>query len=725
MRLNHVVLGLAQADKNYGFVRKKNAEDFSKIFSTALNLGIKNFDTAPNYKNSDKLIKKINYKKKYTISTKLPIIECSLKDFPNEVKKQIDAIFIKNQIKKIENFFLHDPLIVLDSERWKILKKILHNLKKRGLIKNIGVSVYNKYETDNILKVFTPDILQFPHNVFNQSFDEEYLGNLKKKKIKLQARSIFLQGVLCQKSNKGYFFQWKENFQLWRKYLKKNKKKAFEECLSFVISSKHIDSFVIGSESINNIKDVVNFFNNKKKKINRSEYKIFKSNDEYLIDPRLWRKALNKTQKKWWTRCKYVLNGGMLLSKNPDQFLPGKWPISYIKAKGCKIWIDKKNFFYDFSLMGVGTNILGYANNKVNSFVKKIIDLSSNSTINSDLDVQLSKKILSTNKWASKCFFARTGGEANTIALRISRCFTKKNLVAICGYHGWHDWYLSTNLQNKKNLNNLHLSGLEPLGVNKNLKKITFPFKYNDIESFKRLIKSQKNIGTVFMEVQRNVKPKNNFLKKIREITTKKNIVLIFDECTSGFREVYGGLHKKFGVNPDLAVYGKAIGNGFPITAVVGREEVMKSAYNSFISSTFWSERLGPAAAVATLDEMKRVKSWLKIISIGKKIKKYWYSLGKKYNVKISITGLNSMPSLNFISKKNLYYKTYLTQELLKKKILSSNVIYCSVSHEKYLKIYFREFKKLFEKISRFEKGYNVLGYLEHPLARPGFQRLN
>ena len=182
MRLNHVVLGLAQADKNYGFVRKKNAEDFSKIFSTALNLGIKNFDTAPNYKNSDKLIKKINYKKKYTISTKLPIIECSLKDFPNEVKKQIDAIFIKNQIKKIENFFLHDPLIVLDSERWKILKKILHNLKKRGLIKNIGVSVYNKYETDNILKVFTPDILQFPHNVFNQSFDEEYLGNLKKKK---------------------------------------------------------------------------------------------------------------------------------------------------------------------------------------------------------------------------------------------------------------------------------------------------------------------------------------------------------------------------------------------------------------------------------------------------------------------------------------------------------------------------------------------------------------
>jgi len=227
------------------------------------------------------------------------------------------------------------------------------------------------------------------------------------------------------------------------------------------------------------------------------------------------------------------------------------------------------------------------------------------------------------------------------------------------------------------------------------------------------------------MEVQRNVKPKNDFLKKIREITIKKNIVLIFDECTSGFREVYGGLHKKFGVNPDLAVYGKAIGNGFPITAVVGREEIMNSAYNSFISSTFWSERLGPAAAVATLDEMKRKKSWLKIISIGKKIKNFWYSLGKKYNVKISITGLNSMPSLNFISKKNLYYKTYITQELLKRKILSSNTIYCSVSHKKYLSVYFKAFEKLFEKISSFENGSNVLKYLEHPLARPGFQRLN
>ena len=237
---------------------------------------------------------------------------------------------------------------------------------------------------------------------------------------------------------------------------------------------------------------------------------------------------------------------------------------------------------------------------------------------------------------------------------------------------------MSTNLENPKNLNYIHLEGLSTLGIPKRLRGITHPFKYNDINSFKKLLSKKRNIGTVFMEVERNEKPKNNFLKKIREITSKKNIVLIFDECTSGFREVYGGLHKKYNVNPDIAVFGKSLGNGIPLTAVIGKKNIMESATNSFISSTFWTDATGPAAGISTLKEMKSLQSWKKISSTGKKIKKFWKYLSKKYKIKISIYGIDAMPSFRFNHKLHLYLRTYLTQEFLKKRFWQQ-ILYIAV----------------------------------------------
>jgi glutamate-1-semialdehyde 2,1-aminomutase len=233
------------------------------------------------------------------------------------------------------------------------------------------------------------------------------------------------------------------------------------------------------------------------------------------------------------------------------------------------------------------------------------------STLNAPEEVYLAEKLLKMHPWADKVRFARTGGEANSIAVRLARASTSKKNIAFCGYHGWHDWYLAANIKSN-NLSTHLLSGLNVEGVPNNLKNTIYPFKYNDFESLEKLIE-KKIIGIIKMEVVRNEMPKNNFLKKVRDIATKNNIILIFDECTTGFRNVFGGIHLRYKVNPDLAMFGKALGNGHAITAVIGKKSIMKNANKTFISSTFWTERSGPVAALACLKEMERLRSWEKI----------------------------------------------------------------------------------------------------------------
>ena len=329
------------------------------------------------------------------------------------------------------------------------------------------------------------------------------------------------------------------------------------------------------------------------------------------------------TGKKLWERAKKSIAGGnMLLSKRPDLFHPKNWPTYFSKAKGCEIWDLDDNKFIDMSIMGIGTNILGYSNEEVNEFVIKNISNGNMSTFNCPEEVHLAEKILDIHPWANQVRFARSGGEANAIAIRIARAASGKDKVAFCGYHGWHDWYLSTNLNNNKNLDSHHIEGLNPSGVPISLENTAFPFFYNDIDSLKSLIESH-DIGVIKMEVSRNEEPKDNFLKEVRKLATSNNIILIFDECTSGFRRTFGGLHKFYEVYPDMAMFGKALGNGFAITAVIGKKEFMDFAQSTFISSTFWTERSGPSAGLKTLEIMERDKSWEKITKIGKHIKIY------------------------------------------------------------------------------------------------------
>jgi glutamate-1-semialdehyde 2,1-aminomutase len=428
---------------------------------------------------------------------------------------------------------------------------------------------------------------------------------------------------------------------------------------------------------------------------------------------------------KLYKRAKKIIPGGnMLLSKRPEMFLPGKWPSYFSKAKGCEVWDLDGNKFIDMSIMGIGTNTLGYGHPEIDEAVNQTIKKGNMSTFNCPEEVYLAEKLIEMHSWSDMARFARSGGEANAIAIRIARAASGRDKVAVCGYHGWHDWYLSANLSDDKSLDGHLLPGLEPKGVPRNLKNTVFPFKYNRIDELDSLV-SKHDIGVIKMEVSRATGPENNFLQKVRQLANKKNIVLIFDECTTGFRETFGGLHKKYNVEPDMAMFGKALGNGYAITAIIGRREIMDEAQSTFISSTFWTERIGPTAALKTLEVMEREKSWKKITSIGKKIASIWNKLATKYEIPLKVYGLPALIKMRFESQLNLEYKTLITQEMLKRGFLASNAVYvCTEHNQNVLKEYEEALDQVFSLIAECEQGRSIKEFLEGEVCDKDFRRI-
>ena len=429
---------------------------------------------------------------------------------------------------------------------------------------------------------------------------------------------------------------------------------------------------------------------------------------------------------KLWKRAKLVIPGGnMLLSKRPEMFLPDQWPSYFSKAKGCKVWdLDGKEYI-DMSIMGIGTNILGYGHDEIDAVVHQVVESGNMSTLNCPEEVYLAEKLIEIHPWAEMVKFARTGGEANAIAIRIARAASGKDKIAICGYHGWHDWYLSANLGDDQNLSGHLLPGLSPNGVPQNLRGTVFPFNYNCYDELEALV-NQHDIGVIQMEVVRNSQPQNDFLCKIRKLATDRGIVLIFDECTSGFRETFGGLHKKYDVEPDLAMFGKALGNGYAITAIIGKRSVMEAAQTTFISSTFWTERIGPVAALKTLEIMKRLQSWDLITKTGQQIQQGWNELAKKHSLTINISGLPSLSSFTFNGENALMYKTFITQEMLSKGYLAGTSVYSSIAHTpEIVAQYFADLDPIFGLIAECENGRDVISLLHGPVCHAGFKRLN
>ena len=433
---------------------------------------------------------------------------------------------------------------------------------------------------------------------------------------------------------------------------------------------------------------------------------------------------MGKGQKLYLKAKSIIAGGNMLLSKRPEMFLPDQWPSYFSKTKGSKVW-DLEGREYIDTLMMPGTNILGYSHPEVDEAVVKIIKDGNMSTLNAPEEVELAEQLINLHPWAEMVRFARSGGEANSIAIRIARAASGKDNVAFCGYHGWHDWYLASNLAASNGLDGHLLPGLSPNGVPRNLKGSVHPFEYNDFDTLESLVTS-KNIGVIKMEVFRNKEPENNFLEKVRKLATDKNIVLVFDECTSGFRKSFGGLHKIYGVQPDMAMFGKALGNGYAVTAVIGRKEMMKAAESTFISSTFWTERIGSAAGVATLKVMEREKSWKNITKTGEMITKQWKDLAKEFDLSITTTGLAALTGFSFKSSNSLAYKTFITQEMLKEGYLAATAFYTSTSHtHEIVSGYFAALKPIFAIIKECEEGRDIMSLLEGPIAHNGFKRLN
>lgn len=428
-----------------------------------------------------------------------------------------------------------------------------------------------------------------------------------------------------------------------------------------------------------------------------------------------------------YTKAKLIIPGGtQLLSKRPEMFLPDLWPAYYSRAKGCEIWDLDGNHYFDMSIMGIGACVLGYANSKVNKRVKFAINNGSMATLNSYEEVELAEKLLALHPWADAARFTRSGGEACAVAVRIARAYSKRDKVAFCGYHGWHDWYLSANLTDDKALDGQLLPGLEPAGVPRSLKNSNLPFTYGKIEELEEIVKLNKNeIGVIYMEFERHHLDLN-FLKQVKTLAKRIGAVLVYDEVSSGFREYVGGMHMKYDLYPDICVLGKALGNGHPIGAVIGTQSVMSAAQKTFISSTSWTERVGFAASLETISVYEEKNVIEKITRNGKYLIQELEVLIKKHGLNVQILGLPSIVILSIKEKDPLVVKTVFTQEMLKRGFLASTVIYVSIAHKKVIiDEYIKCADEVLSMISAGIKNKNIRSPLEGPVCHAGFKRLN
>jgi glutamate-1-semialdehyde 2,1-aminomutase len=665
---------------------------------------------------------------------------CESIRFPNKVLSKIDNLTcIEFLVKRLSKSKLIDKIIVATSEH-KANKKLIKLLRSNRIDYFIGSkdNVLERYykaakinNFDTIIRI-TGDSPLIDYRVVD-SYIKNFLNN-KMDYLSDSSPETYPDGMDVE------VFNFKSLYKIFKmkssKYqrehvtplLKENKifiKKKMQLYKDYSFLRITLDE----KKDLKTIKNIVDYFKpniffSLKDIISlyKKKPKLFASNTDILRNEGA---NLSSGQKFWKRAQNSIPDGNMFYSKNPKLFLPNFWPTYFNKAKGCNIWdLDNKKFT-DFSLMGVGTNLLGYARKEIDNEVKKAISKSNMSSLNCPEEVLLAEKLIELHPWAQKAKFARTGGEANAIAIRISRTYSKKNNIAVCGYHGWHDWYLAANLNNKDSLSSHLLPGLGSKGVSKNLKNTVFTFDFNDTQKLLKIIKNH-NIGTVMMEVSRNHSPKNNFLKKVREICDKKNIVLVFDECSSGFRETNGGIHLKYDVNPDICMFGKALGNGYAITSIIGKEMIMNKASDSFISSTFWSERIGYVAACETLDLMEKTKSWDYVTKLGRKVKKEWAQLALKYELPVEINGLDALPNFIIKSKNFMKYKTYLSQEMLKNNFLCSNAVYISTAHNnKILQDYIKLLDKIFITIKECEEGKNINNLLDGEVCQSSFKRLN
>jgi glutamate-1-semialdehyde 2,1-aminomutase len=428
-----------------------------------------------------------------------------------------------------------------------------------------------------------------------------------------------------------------------------------------------------------------------------------------------------------YRRAKRRIPGGtQLLSKRPEMFLPDLWPSYYSKARGVEVTDVDGRTYIDMSMMGIGACVLGYADPEVDAAVKGAIDCGAASTLNAPEEVELADLLCELHPWADMARFARSGGEAMMMAVRIARAHTKRDIVAFSGYHGWGDWYLAANLADERALDGQLMPGLDPAGVPRGLKGSALAFHYNRIEELKAIVDANRGaIAAIVMEPQRGEPPAPGFLEAVRAIARDIGAVLVFDEITTGFRMADGGIHKLLGVDPDVAVFAKSMANGYAMAAVIGRARVMEAAQSTFISSTNWTERIGPVAALATIRKFRREHVADHLKTMGNLAFDGWTRAAARTGLVLHTEGLPSLAHFGFDHPDEPTLTTLFTQEMLERGYLAYVQFKPSFAHRPaHIAAYMTAVDATFATIAEAMRSGDCASRLKGPCARRGFYRL-
>lgn len=435
----------------------------------------------------------------------------------------------------------------------------------------------------------------------------------------------------------------------------------------------------------------------------------------------------NQTQERYSYAKKRIPGGTQLLSKRPEMMAPGKWPAYFREARGCEVWDLDGKHYYDMSTNGIGSCLLGYRDHDVTQAVKRRLLLGSMSTLNPPEEIELADRLIDLHPWSEQARFMRSGGEACAAAARIARATTDRSVVAICGYHGWQDWYLAANLGESDELRGHLLPGLDPLGVPRELRNTTVSFAYNDKKGWQTIIDQYgDHLAAVVMEPCRRQNPEPGFLEYVRDQTKKNGTLLIFDEITIGWRLHYGGAHLNYSIQPDMAIFAKALGNGHPMSAVIGTTAAMEGAHASFISSTYWTESIGPVAALATLKKMSQVNVPNYIDQMGKKIEEAWLRCGAKHGLSIQTgAGFSCFAQFSFEHPDAEKLKTWYVQKMLERGFLAGLSIYVTMAHdEQVIDLYERAIDEVFAELAEMIQSGDVVDMPPEEVAHSGFARL-
>ncbi len=350
-----------------------------------------------------------------------------------------------------------------------------------------------------------------------------------------------------------------------------------------------------------------------------------------------------------WERAQQLIPGGtQLVSRRPTRYANGVSPVYAVKAKGARFQDVDGHEYIDW-VSGIGAIILGYCDPVIDDAVRQQMSTGTMYSINHELEIELAEELCNTIPSCEMVRYAKCGGEACAIAVRIARGATGRDKVLFCGYHGWHDWYLAANLSAEANLNAHLFPGIEPIGVPKALAETALPFPFGDVNSLGNLLDQHRGqVAAVIMEPLRSELPPAGYLEGVRKLCSERNVVLIFDEVSCGWRTRIGGIQEYTGVTPDMTVLAKAISNGYPMGAVVGKQDVMQAATPMFISSTYWSDTLGLRAALTTIRELKKRKVPEYLDQLGQKLKNQLNGVAEETGLPVRCVGLNVHPSLQF-----------------------------------------------------------------------------